>query len=180
MVTQRKKTQESIALTLGPRLPRTHFSSAQPRGWHLYGLMLVGVLFLLSGLMALGERSVGVLGVAFGPFLIALGYYTVASRNQLVLDPRQRSWTRERGMLPWLRRTQGHYTDIHLHFAQEEVRLRNSSVLVWITRVVWQSDSEPSFVVASLRGEATKTDRASALADAKAFAAQVGLSLTED
>lgn len=121
----------------------------------------------------------GVLGVAVGPVLIALGYYIAASRNQLVLEPKQRSWTRERGMLPWLHRSHGHYTDIHLHFGQEEIRLRNGSALVWITRVVWQSDSEPSFVVASLRRDGAKTDRASALADAKAFAVKVGLPLTE-
>jgi len=130
--------------------------------------------------MALGEGSVGVLGVAFGPFLIALGYYLTAARNQLVLEPQQRSWTRERGVFPWLHRAQGHNADVFLHFGQEEIRLRNRSECIWVTRVVWQSDSEPSFVVASLLQDCARTDRASALADAKAFAARVGLPLMLD
>lgn len=115
------------------------------------------------------------------PWLV-VGYCLAAFRNELILNPFEQSWYGVRRILPWSKRVQGHYSELEgLRFRQETVVYGRSkqTFTVWRTRVVWKDRSLPTYIVPGLERECTDTDRSSALADAKAFAAKVGLSLTE-
>lgn len=199
-VQQRKLLQQRldalgpIVLTLGGRRGRSAtYQEAMPRReaafWAIatallpIGFMAIGVMTLQDTLKGISKDSpmgwvFGVLGIV----LCAIPFSLAVSRNILILDASERSWSRDVGTWPKIRKSQGGYTElVGLRFGQETRNFSNNSktAQAWSTQVIFQDESQPPYIIALLERDSALFTHDEAFADATLFAQRVGLPIEE-